>query len=124
MIMDDLFMRAIAVAARAFADEIEKGLSAGPAAEPDGRLSGSETSMFEVLGSIARINDEHSRGASDEEVRVIARRAGMDPRGMAGYYSAGLLEKRANGRWLSPEGLDRMGRLEAVRGVVVLGPGR
>ncbi len=78
--------------------------------------------MFEVLGSIARINDEHRRGASDDEVRVIARRAGMDPRGMAGYYSARLLEKRADGRWLCPEGRERLGRLEALRGVTILGP--
>lgn len=82
-----------------------------------GGLAGSAVSMFEVLGSIARINDEHGRGASDDEVRVIARRAGMDPRGMAGYHSAGLLEKRADGRWLCPEGRERLGRLEALSGV-------
>lgn len=116
-------MRALAAAARAFADEIEQGLTARPEGTPDGLLAGSAASMFEVLGSIARINDDHCRGASDDEVRAVARRAGMDPRGMAGYYSARLLEKRDGGRWVSTEGRERLGRLEALRGVVVLGPG-
>ena len=40
--------------------------------------------MFEVLRLIARINDELGRGASDDEVRAIAQRQGMDPRGLAG----------------------------------------
>jgi hypothetical protein len=122
--MDELFMRALAAAARAFADEIDQGLAPRPDETSDGMLAGSAASMFEVLGSIARINDEHGRGASDEEVRAIARRAGMDPRGMAGYYSARLLQKRPDGRWLSPDGRERLGRLEALRGVVILGPDR
>lgn len=116
-------MRALAAAARAFADEIEQGLAARPQETPDGLLAGSAASMFEVLGSISRINDDHGRGASDEEVRAIARRAGMDPRGMAGYYSARLLEKRDGGRWVSADGRERLGRLQALRGVVILGPG-
>lgn len=116
-------MRALAAAARAFADEIEQGLAARPEETADGLLAGSTASMFEVLGSIARINDDNGRGASDEEVRAIARRAGMDPRGMAGYYSARLLEKRDGGRWVSAEGRERLGRLQALRGVVILGPG-
>jgi hypothetical protein len=120
--MDEVLTRALAAAARAFADEIEQGLAARPEETPGGLLAGSAASMFEVLGSIARINDDHGRGASDEEVRVIARRAGMDPRGMAGYYSARLLEKRDGGRWVSAEGRERLGRLQALRGVVILGP--
>jgi hypothetical protein len=121
--MDEVLMRALAAAARAFADEIEQGLAARPEETPDGLLAGSAASMFEVLGSIARINDDHGRGASDEEVRAIARRAGMDPRGLAGYYSARLLEKRDGGRWVSADGRQRLGRLQALRGVVILGPG-
>jgi hypothetical protein len=120
--MDEVLMRAFAAAARAFAGEIEQGLAARPEEAPDGLLAGSAASMFEVLGSIARINDDHGRGASDEEVRVIARRVGMDPRGMAGYYSARLLEKRDGGRWVSAEGRERLERLQALRGVVILGP--
>jgi hypothetical protein len=120
--MDEVLMRALAAAARAFAGEIEQGLAARPEEAPDGLLAGSAASMFEVLGSIARINDDHGRGARDEEVRVIARRVGMDPRGMAGYYSARLLEKRDGGRWVSAEGRERLERLQALRGVVILGP--
>lgn len=115
-------MKALAAAARAFADEIEQGLAPRPDETPDGVLAGSAAVMFEVLGSIARINDEQHRGASDEEVRVIARRAGMDPRGMAGYYSARLLEKRRDGRWLSADGRERLARLAVLRGVVILRP--
>jgi hypothetical protein len=115
--MDELLMKAFAVAARAFADEIEHGLAPRPADSGDGTES-----MFEVLGSIARINDEQKRGASDDEVRVIAKRASMDPRGLAGYYSAGFLEKRVDGRWLCQEGRERLARLLAMRGVVILGP--
>jgi hypothetical protein len=115
--MDELLLRALAAAARTFADEIEQGLAPRPADSGDGTES-----MFEVLGSIARINDEQGRGASDDEVRVIAKRAGMDPRGLAGYYSAGFLEKRPDGRWLCPDGRKRLGRLLAMRGVVILGP--
>lgn len=115
-------MRALAAAARAFADEIDHGLVPRTDEPSDGMLPGTAASMFEVLGSIARINEQHNRGASDEEVRAIARRAGMDPRGLAGYYSARLLEKRPDGRWLSPDGRERLGRLTALRGVVILGP--
>jgi hypothetical protein len=121
--MDEILMRALAAAARAFADEIEQGLAPRPDETSDGVLAGSAAAMFEVLGSIARINDEQHRGASDEEVRVIARRAGMDPRGMAGYYSARLLEKRRDGRWLSADGRERLARLGVLRGVVILRPG-
>jgi hypothetical protein len=121
--MDEILMRALAAAARAFAEEIDQGLAARPEETAGGLLAGSAASMFEVLGSIARINDDHGRGASDEEVRAIARRAGMDPRGMAGYYSARLLEKRNGGRWVSADGRERLGRLQALRGVVILGPG-
>ena len=76
--------------------------------------------MFEVLRSVAQINDDEGRGATDEDMRRVARRAGMDPRGLAGYYSARLLEKRDNGRWLCAEGRERLGRLDALRGVVIL----
>ncbi len=46
----------------------------------------------------------------------------MDPRGLAGYYSAHLLEKRDDGRWLCLEGRDRHDRLTALAGVVALDP--
>lgn len=116
--MDEALKRALAAAARAFADELERDLPPRPA--PSGPLTGSSAAMFEVLRLIARINDELGRGASDDEVRAIAQRAGMDPRGLAGYYSAHLLEKRGDGRWLCPDGRDRLGRLTALSNVVLL----
>jgi hypothetical protein len=116
--MDEALRRALAAAARAFADELERDLPPGPA--PGGPLSRNSAAMLEVLRSIGRINDELGRGASDEEVRVIAQRAGMDPRGLAGYYSAHLLEKRDGGRWLCPGGRDRLDRLTALSSVVLL----
>jgi hypothetical protein len=116
--MDDALKRALAAAARAFADELERDLP-----RPPGNVAGSAESMFEVLGSVARINVDHGRGANDDEMRAIAQRAGMDPRGLAGYYSAGLLEKRGEGRWLSAGGRERLDRMSATRGVVILDDG-
>jgi hypothetical protein len=121
--MDVTLKRALAAAARAFADEIERDLPAeeGHAASPT--PAGSRQSMLEVLRSVAEINDKHTRGANDDDMRAIARRAGIDPRGLAGYYSANLLEKRADGtRWLTAEGRGRLQRLVALGGVVILGP--
>jgi hypothetical protein len=117
--MDEVLTRALAAAARAFADELERDLSPRPS--PAGVLTGSSAAMFQVLRSIGRINDELGRGASDEEVRAIAQRAGIDPRGLAGYHSARLLDKRDDGRWLSPDGRDRLDRLTALSTVVLLG---
>ncbi len=114
-------LRALAAAARAFADEAERGLASlapedGPGAELP--AAGSPRSMLEVLRSVAAINDGEARGATEDDMRAIARRAGMDPRGTAGYYAANLLEKRADGtRWLSDAGRER---LRALSGVVLL----
>ena len=55
-------------------------------------------------------------------MRTIAQMAGMDPRGVAGYYAAGLLEKRPDGtRWILPEGRARLERLSALGHVHLLG---
>src|ERR1700686_4769300 len=104
--MENTLARALVAAARAFADELERGLAPDPTLSP---TKGSAQSMHEVLRSVAGINDRQARGVSDEEIRAIARRAGMDPRGMAGYYAASLLEKRDDGtRWGSQAGRDRL----------------
>ena len=114
----ETLLRALAAAARAFADEIERGLPPGAGEEAGLPEAGSPASMFEVLRSVAAINDAQGRGASDEDMRAIARRAGMDPRGMAGYYAANLLEKRADGtRWVSAQGRER---LQALSRAVLL----
>jgi hypothetical protein len=118
--METVLMRALAAAARAFADEIDRSLPPTPTSEPARPAAGSLESMVEVLRSVAAINDHQTRGATDSDMREIARRAGMDPRGMAGYYAANLLEKHSDGtRWLAQLGRDR---LQALSGVVVLDP--
>ena len=110
--MDDSLAPALIAAARAFADELERRRVSGTAGGTSILRPGTEGSMFSVLRSMAEINDDQRRGVSDDEIREIARRAGMDPRGMAGYYAAGLLEKRGDGkRWLSAPGRDRLAAL-------------
>jgi SAM-dependent methyltransferase len=108
--MEMTLVRALAAAARAFADEIERGLPQQDQVVPNlPPTPGSARSMHEVLRSVAAINERDARGVSDDEIRVIARRAGMDPRGMAGYYAASLLEKHEDGtRWVSQAGRDRL----------------
>lgn len=109
--MEQTLTRALAAAARAFADEIERDSpddhSADSTSQPK---AGSRESMIEVLGSVAAINHEQHRGATNNEMRTIATRAGMDPRGMAGYYTsaAQLLELRDDVRWITDIGMDRL----------------
>ena len=47
-------------------------------------------------------------------MRRIAREAGIDPRGTAGYYNAGLLEMREpdQKRWLTKLGEARLSELD------------
>jgi len=117
--MDESLARALIAAARAFADELEHGQTTDSAVTPPAPKAGTARSL-EVLRSVASINEDQERGVSDEEIRLIAGRAGMDPRGMAGYYRAGFLEKRDDGtRWLSPAGRER---LTALTRAHVLGP--
>lgn len=113
--MDPTLLRALAAAARAFADEIDRGLDSEAPRLSGLPVAGSPTSMFQVLRSVAALNGGEARGASDVDMREIARRAGMDPRGMAGYFAANLLEKRSDGtRWLTPEGRERLRALSRV----------
>jgi hypothetical protein len=47
-------------------------------------------------------------------MRAIATTAGMDPRGMAGYYTtaAQLLGKNDQGRWITAVGRERLRQLD------------
>ena len=81
-------LRALVAAARTFADELERGLDADLQPALHRPTPGSAASMTEVLGSVARINDELGHGARDEEMRAIAEAAGMDPR------RSGVLQRR------------------------------
>jgi hypothetical protein len=113
--MEVMLVRALAAAARAFADEIERGLPPDALDASAPPTPGSPRSMFEVLRSVSLINEQQSRGATDDEIRLIARRAGLDPRGMAGYYAANLLEMRDDGtRWVSLAGRERQHVLSRV----------
>jgi hypothetical protein len=69
--------------------------------------------MLSVLSAVAEINDRDGRGVTGDEIRRIARAAGIDPRGMAGYYTeaAQLLAKRADGRWITEVGRVRLGAI-------------
>jgi len=122
--MDQTLTRALAAAARAFANEIERGLPSDDAyqAVVSGSqvTAGSPESMVIVLGSVLEINDEQGRGATEDEMREIAGNAGMDPRGMAGYYTeaAKLLEFRDGGRWVTEVGGERLKGLRARNGEV------
>jgi hypothetical protein len=112
-------LRALVAAARAFADDLEQSLGGDdPGGTSHRPAAGTAASMVEVLASVAKVNDEAARGVLDEEMRVIAEAAGMDPRGIAGYYAAGLLEKRQDGtRWILPRGRSRLERLTALQRV-------
>jgi len=117
--VDEKLARAIAAAARTFADELERNLPADdtPGASDGTPTAGSAESMVEVLQSVRRINHEENRGVTDSEMRTVAARAGMDPRGMAGYYApaANLLEKRDDGsRWLTEIGEKRLAALQEL----------
>lgn len=114
--MDEALTRAVAAAARAFAEVLEQSLlEAKPIQHSDGAPApGTTESMVEILQSVGRINHDENRGVTDAEMRVIAARAGIDPRGMAGYYSpaVNLLEKRGDGtRWLTDTGEERLAAL-------------
>jgi hypothetical protein len=109
---DDRVLAAIATGLRAAADELDrqvtpKTLEAGV---PE---AGSRQSMQIVLSSFAAINDDENRGATPEDARRIAASAGMDTRGLAGYFRAGLLASRSGTRWLTDKGRDRLRRLNA-----------
>jgi hypothetical protein len=119
--LDIALKRALAAAARAFAEELERDL--GEQGEPT--VADRRQGMLEVLSSVARVNDQLGRGASDEEMRHIARCAGMDPRGIAGYHVHHLLELRDDGgRWLTPNGQARLAALLQTRMVRGNGHGK
>lgn len=114
--MDEDLKRALIAGARAFADGLDGRGGDGPPA-PDGYASrlpmaGSAASMLVVLREVAAINDNEHRGATAKEMARIAAAAGMDPRGMAGYYTgiAQLLRKDRgkDARWITDTGRARL----------------
>jgi len=65
---------------------------------------GSTESWIAVLGSIAAININELRGATQTEASAAALRGNYDPRGLSGFYNDWLVSK-ANGRWVTKRGL-------------------
>jgi hypothetical protein len=112
--MDERMIRALAAGARAFADSLEGSDGSAASGGRESPVPGSAESMYRVLGAVAAINDDDGRGVGDDEMRAIATAAGMDPRGMAGYYTtaAQLLGKNDQGRWITAVGRERLRQLE------------
>ncbi|WP_457141736.1 hypothetical protein [Modestobacter sp. SYSU DS0511] len=111
-------------AARAFADAVDEALiadeeldvpeeAAADSSSGEVPVKGSPESMYVVLNEFASVNDREHRGVSREEARQIAKMAGMDPRGTAGYYSMipPLLATKGDGRWITDAGRERLRRL-------------
>lgn len=114
--MSDTLIQAVAAGFRAFADKVDElvGHEDGPTGATESPAAGRAESMLHVLSAVADINDQDGRGVGDDEIRHIARQAGIDPRGMAGYYTeaAQLLAKRDESRWITDVG---RARLETLR---------
>src|SRR5207244_151442 len=109
MVDFDQFVLALSHGARAFADTID---AAGPSATAGGiPKAGSAKSMSEVLAEVARINDQEKRGVNRTDIREIAKTAGMDVSGTAGYFHAELLEMKVDGRWITTVGRARLKQL-------------
>lgn len=108
--MEERLTHALAAAARAFADSLD-GSTVGNGSQPQ---PGSAESMRLILSSVADINDGKKRGVTEAEIAQFARRAGMDPRGTAGYYTVAsqLLTMNEEGRWITKMGRDRLKKLE------------
>jgi hypothetical protein len=108
--MEERVIQALAAAARAFAESLEPSDKSGR----ESSAAGSAESMYRVLRAVAAINDGEGRGVGDDEMRAIATEVGMDPRGMAGYYTmaAKLLGKDDQGRWITAVGRERLGQLD------------
>lgn len=85
--------------------------SLSPAAVAGLPKVGSVESMLKVLEAFE--NTSQAAGKTQREASQIAKGAGMNPRGLAGYFRAGLLkgDKKANSRWITTAGKARLEQL-------------
>lgn len=109
---NDAIIRAIVAGARAFADTLEDELAqTGAGGLTVVPRAGSPDSMRILLERVEEVNGQ-GRGVTALEMSRFAREAGMDPRGTAGYYAAGLLATRHDERWITDAGVERLRRLQ------------
>lgn len=115
--MDRVMLQAMSSAAKAFAAAVDQALIADEAldlpvesVDSGVPVKGSRESMYVVLSEFAAVNDRENRGVTRHEAREIAKKAGMDPRGTAGYYSMAspLLITKAGSRWITDTGRERL----------------
>jgi len=112
MTSNDALIRAIVAGARTFADTLEAELTQASGDETTlVPMAGTADSMRILLERVAEVNAQ-GRGVTALEMSRFAREAGMDPRGTAGYYAAGLLATRGEERWITAEGTERLRRLK------------
>jgi hypothetical protein len=115
-VTNERLIQALAAAADAFAKTLRDGSQTDGESVP---TKGSAASMRHVLREVAAINDDERRGVTRREMAEIARAAGMDPRGLAGYYTgiSQLLSKKRgqDARWITKTGRARLATLEAQR---------
>jgi hypothetical protein len=90
------------------------GTQSEPPEAPDADMPapGSGESMRMVLLAFSDTTPE--TGLSQREASEVARAAGMNPRGLAGYFKAGLLksDRPSDRRWITDLGRERLRRLE------------
>lgn len=74
-------------------------------------IKGSAESMLKVLEAFE--NTTKTNGKTRVEASIIAQSAGMNSRGLAGYFSNGLLEGdvKADSRWITDLGKKRLAKL-------------
>jgi hypothetical protein len=122
--MDDLERRARAAAARTYADVLDPPDTNGEKTTGETVNLDPDERMFIVLSGFEDINDRCNRGVTREEAGLIAKRAHLNTRGLAGFYTStygALIVKQVDPalgdacRFITPLGRQRVAALRAVR---------
>lgn len=87
------------------------GAKAKPAPGPAVPTKGSAESMLMVLEAFEHTTK--ANGMTRIQASTVAQTAGMNSRGLAGYYSNGLLagDVKADSRWITDPGKKRLAKL-------------
>lgn len=115
--MDDDMKRALAAGLRAAADALDppnvERISADKKEAEVIPSRGSAASMLKILEEHERVMSEGKRVTAAER-QQLAKDAGIDPRGIAGYFAAGLLARDSTDKTssvLTETGAHRLERL-------------